>query len=126
MLSKKQQQEIEKIIQEITEEAKSVVEDYTKNPSQISGSIVQIHETSPLLDKKNVVKNKIGRPKKSNIATNLSNNERKKFYELEQFYQKAKLTPEIISLRNGIQTAIAITSAALSDRTSKGCHYIKE
>tara|TARA_B100000214_G_scaffold301819_1_gene232345 strand:- start:284 stop:466 length:183 start_codon:yes stop_codon:yes gene_type:complete len=58
MLSKKQQQEIEKIIQEITEEAKSVVEDYTKNPSQISGSIVQIHETSPLLDKKNVVKNK--------------------------------------------------------------------
>ena len=47
-------------------------------------------------------------------------------YDIEQFYQKAKLTPEIISLRNGIQTAIAITSAALSDRTSKGCHYIKE
>ena len=58
MLNKKQQEEIKKIIQEITEEAKSVVEDYTKNPSEISGSIVQIHESSPFLDEKNVVKKK--------------------------------------------------------------------
>ena len=58
MLNKKQQEEIEKIIQEITEEAKSVVEDYTKNPSEISGSIVQIHESSPFLDEKNFVKKK--------------------------------------------------------------------
>ena len=58
MLSKKQQQEIEKIIQEITEEAKLVVKDYTENPSDISGSVVQIHETSPFLDEKNVVKKK--------------------------------------------------------------------
>jgi len=43
---------------------------------------------------------------------------------LEQFYQQAKLTPEIIGLRHGIQTAIAITSAALEDRESKGCHYV--
>tara|TARA_Y100000361_G_scaffold140667_1_gene145006 strand:+ start:553 stop:732 length:180 start_codon:yes stop_codon:yes gene_type:complete len=58
MLNEEQQKEIEKIIQEITKEAKSVVEDYTNNPSEISGSIVQIHETSPFLDKKNVVKKK--------------------------------------------------------------------
>ena len=45
-------------------------------------------------------------------------------YDIEQFYQKAELTPAIIGLRNGIQTAIAITSEALSDRESKGCHYI--
>ena len=45
-------------------------------------------------------------------------------YDIEQFYQQAKLTPEIIGLRNGIQTALAITSAALEDRESKGCHYI--
>ena len=45
-------------------------------------------------------------------------------YDIEQFYQKAELTPAIIGLRNGIQTAIAITSAALADRESKGCHYI--
>ncbi len=45
-------------------------------------------------------------------------------YDIEQFYQKAELTPEIVGLRNGVQTALAITSAALSDRTSKGCHYI--
>ena len=47
-------------------------------------------------------------------------------YDIEQFYQKAKLTPEIISLRNGIPTAIAITRGALSDRISKGCNYITE
>tara|TARA_B100001094_G_scaffold32860_1_gene27351 strand:+ start:6232 stop:6414 length:183 start_codon:yes stop_codon:yes gene_type:complete len=58
MLNKEQQKEIEKLIKEITEEAKSVVEDYTSNPSHISGSIVQIHETSPFLDEKNVVKKK--------------------------------------------------------------------
>ena len=52
-LTKKQQKEIEKLIKEITEEAKKVVEDYSKNPSQISGSVVQIHEDSPLLDEKN-------------------------------------------------------------------------
>ena len=46
-------------------------------------------------------------------------------YDIDNFYQKAKLTPEIIGLRNGIQTAIAITSAALEDRVSRGCHYIK-
>ena len=45
-------------------------------------------------------------------------------YDIEQFYQKAELTPDIVGLRNGIQTAIAITSEALADRESKGCHYI--
>ena len=34
---------------EITEEAKNVVEDYIKNPSELSGSITQIHESSPLV-----------------------------------------------------------------------------
>ena len=46
-------------------------------------------------------------------------------YDIEQFYQKAQVTPEIIGLRNGIQSAVAITNAALEDRNSKGCHYIK-
>jgi L-aspartate oxidase len=46
-------------------------------------------------------------------------------YDIEKYYQKSKLTPDIIGLRNGIQTAVAITSAALEDRISKGCHYIE-
>ena len=46
-------------------------------------------------------------------------------YDIEKFYQKAKLTPDIIGLRNGIQTAVAVTSAALEDRKSTGCHFIK-
>ena len=47
-------------------------------------------------------------------------------YEIEKYYQQSKLTPEIIGLRNGIQTAVAITSSALEDRNSQGCHYIEK
>ena len=50
MLNKKQKKEIQEIIKQITVEAKIVVEDYAKNPSEISGSVVQIHENSPILD----------------------------------------------------------------------------
>ena len=46
-LSKKDREELDKLIEEITKEAKSVVEDYAKNPSEMSGSIHQVHENSP-------------------------------------------------------------------------------
>ena len=49
-LSKEEKEELDKVIQEITKEAKKVVEDYTKNPSDISGSVVQVHNDSPFLD----------------------------------------------------------------------------
>ena len=48
-LTKKEQQELEKLLKEITDEAKFVVEDYKNNPSEMSGSIIQIHEDSPYL-----------------------------------------------------------------------------
>ncbi len=44
--------------------------------------------------------------------------------EVEQFYQKAKMTKEILELRNGIQTSIAVTYATLEARLSKGTHHI--
>ena len=46
-------------------------------------------------------------------------------HDIEKFYQTAKLTPDIIGLRNGIQTSVAITTAALEDRVSRGCHYVE-
>ncbi|MBC8213423.1 MAG: L-aspartate oxidase [Candidatus Marinimicrobia bacterium] len=45
--------------------------------------------------------------------------------EFEQFYQKAKLTDDIIGLRNGIQTAIAVIDATIEARESRGTHYLK-
>ena len=42
--------ELEKLKKEILEEAKKVVEDYVDNPSDISGSVVNIHQNSPYLD----------------------------------------------------------------------------
>jgi len=50
ILTKEQQKELGKLIKEITQHAKSVVEDYSKNPSEISGSMIQIHENSPFLN----------------------------------------------------------------------------
>ncbi|MDA3844631.1 MAG: L-aspartate oxidase [Candidatus Kapabacteria bacterium] len=46
--------------------------------------------------------------------------------EVEQFYQKAKMTKEIVQLRNGVQTAVAVTSATLEARVSKGAHYLQD
>ena len=46
-MTEEEKKELQKIIEEINEEAKNVVEDYVKNPSELSGSTIQIHETSP-------------------------------------------------------------------------------
>ena len=51
-LSKKEKEELQNLTDEITEEAKNVVEDYVKNPSEISGSVVTIHEESPFIDER--------------------------------------------------------------------------
>ena len=50
-LTDEEKKELELAWQEITEEAKKVVDDYVENPSEESGSVVQIHENSPFLDK---------------------------------------------------------------------------
>ena len=49
-LTKEQKEELEKLQKEIIDEAKKVVEDYVDNPSDISGSVVNIHQNSPYLD----------------------------------------------------------------------------
>ena len=43
------EKELERLKKEILDEAKKVVEDYVDNPSDISGSVVNIHENSPFL-----------------------------------------------------------------------------
>ena len=48
-MSKKQERELKQLIKELTKEAKNVVEDYKNNPSEMSGSITQVHENSPLI-----------------------------------------------------------------------------
>lgn len=59
VLTKKEKEELKKLQEEILEEAKGVVEDYTKNPSNLSGSLeVHIHESSPFLDESSLVEGK--------------------------------------------------------------------
>ncbi len=46
--------------------------------------------------------------------------------EVEQFYRKAKMTRSIIEIRNGVQTAIAVTNSTSEQRISRGAHFLKE
>jgi L-aspartate oxidase len=46
--------------------------------------------------------------------------------EIDQFYRNAKMTKEILQLRNGVQTAIAVTAATMESRESRGTHYLHE
>ena len=49
-LTKEQREELEKLQKEIIDEAKKVVDNYVDNPSEISGSAINIHQNSPFLD----------------------------------------------------------------------------
>ena len=46
--------ELEKIIKEINSIAINVVEDYANIPSEESGSVIFVHQESPLLDDENI------------------------------------------------------------------------
>ncbi len=46
-------------------------------------------------------------------------------FDVETFYRRAQLTDELIGLRNGAQTALAVVHAALRNKTSRGCHFRK-
>ena len=45
--------ELEKIVKDINNIAIDIVEDYANNPSEESGSVVLVHQNSPLLDNEN-------------------------------------------------------------------------
>ena len=47
---KLEEKELEKLKKEILDEAKKVVDNYVENPSEISGSTINIHQNSPFLD----------------------------------------------------------------------------
>ena len=49
-LTPKQKMELNAAWEEVMKEAQNVVEDYTKNPSELSGSVIQVHEDSPFVD----------------------------------------------------------------------------
>ncbi len=48
------------------------------------------------------------------------------WWEVEEFYRKAKLTKQLIELRNGILVGLIVARAAFRNRESRGCHYRKD
>ena len=70
LLTKEQRLALERLLVEITEEAISVRMDYEENGSELdSGSLVAIHQNSPLLDDE--------KEKLSDIAYNVVKKEKK-------------------------------------------------
>jgi len=47
-------------------------------------------------------------------------------HRIEKFYREARVDPALVSLRHGIQVALMITHAALSNPISRGAHFIKK
>jgi len=43
--------------------------------------------------------------------------------EIEDFYRRGTMSDELLGLRNGVQTALAIQRAASENRVSRGTHY---
>ena len=46
--------------------------------------------------------------------------------DVEKFYQNSRLDKNIIALRNGAQTALAIIASSIESRESRGTHYVSE
>lgn len=46
--------------------------------------------------------------------------------DVEKFYQNSRLDKNIIALRNGAQTALAIIASSIEARESKGTHYVSD
>lgn len=46
--------------------------------------------------------------------------------EIDSFYKGNSLCQELLDLRNGVQTALLITYAALKNPQSIGCHYVTD
>ena len=49
LLKKEQKEKLQKLIDEILELADEVVKDYENKSSELSGSVIQVHEDSPYL-----------------------------------------------------------------------------
>ena len=48
------------------------------------------------------------------------------WWEVEEFYRKAKITRQLIELRNGILVGLVVARAAFRNRESRGCHFRKD
>ena len=57
-LTKEQKEELKRLADEIMNLATSVVDDYEMNPSEMSGSVTQIHIDSPILEDEEPVEDK--------------------------------------------------------------------
>jgi L-aspartate oxidase len=47
-------------------------------------------------------------------------------HRIEKFYKEVRMDPKVVGLKHGIQVALLITYAALSNPVSLGSHYLQD
>ncbi len=72
---------------------------------------------------KHIMWNYVGLARNRHRLTRASHDLRNLELEIERFYGAAKLTDELLGLRNAARAAVLVTAAAWQNRTSMGCHY---
>jgi len=63
-LTKQQEIELEQLYKELMKLATEVVLDYEENPSELSGSITEVHMDSPILDEEVPIEDKATKDRK--------------------------------------------------------------
>lgn len=113
--------------------AEGALEDRAENPDPLESEVtpwqLEHEEVDPTLIQQDwtVIKltmwNYVGLVRNSRRLTRALKILREQQFEIESFYRRAALSDDIIGLRNGVQTALAVTHSAFRNRTSRGGHF---
>ena len=95
------------------------VEDWQMSHQKVDAALIQ----QDWMSIKNTMWNYVGLVRDVDRLRRAQKMLRELQWEIDQFYEKAELTPELISLRNGALTALLIAQGAWRNRSSRGCHY---
>lgn len=75
---------------------------------------------------KHIMWNYVGLARTSHRLQRALNELRHLEIEIERFYRVMRVTDELVGLRNAVQAAIIVATAAWTNKKSMGCHYREE
>jgi len=117
-----------------SQSANQINEDYSKT-NKIDETEIPPWETTDIFDPdpaliaqdmssiRHIMWNYVGLTRNQNRLQRALHDLRTLELEINRFYRKARITDELLGLRNAVRTAIIIASAAWENKQSLGCHY---
>lgn len=91
-----------------------------RSPTQVPDKNLIYQDISTI---KNTMWNYVGLLRSESHLTRAEKILRHMKNEIDIFYKDVQVTQDLLNLRNGAQTALLITYAALKNKVSRGCHY---